>query len=324
MTVVAALVALVLVAGLAVAQRRAWVNRKRAARRARMLDALLASSPGVDESALPRRAPQRWVAFPDPSWLSLGGAGGTERMGSRGGGRGTPAAARSAMPRGPMTPLDRLVRWFRDRRWARRGLTVAAVLMALAAVGIIGYPFFSNLYTNRLQHNLRQELTSPELRQAYLDHKVAVGDSLTRIEIPKIGVDTVVVEGTTEDALRAGAGHYADTPLPCVTGNVGIAGHRTTYGRPFHDLNQLAVGDTITLVTPIGKCTYKVNKAPFSVLPSDIAVLDPTPDATLTLTTCDPPGSAARRLIVQATLVNGQVPAGPGADSTPTSLQGPD
>jgi sortase A len=315
MTVVAALIALVLVAGIAVAQRRAWVTHKRASRRAQLVEALMAS-PGLERASAPPSSQQRWVAFPEPSWFGASSAA------------GAPAGAlphRAALPTASMAPVDRLARWLRSRRWARRGLTVAAVVMALAAVGIIGYPFFSNLYTNRLQHHLRQELTSPELRQAYLDHNVPIGDSLTRIEIPKINVDTVVVEGTTADALRAGAGHYAETPLPCVTGNVGIAGHRTTYGRPFHDLNQLAVGDTITLVTPVGQCTYKVNKAPFSVLPSDVAVLDPTPDATLTLTTCDPPGSAARRLIVQATLVSGQVAATGGpADQTPTSLQGPD
>jgi sortase A len=315
MTVVAALIALVLVVGMAVAQRRAWVSRKRADRRAKLVEALVAG-PGFDRTSPPASGQKRWLAFPDPSWFGASSAVAA-----------VPAAAvtSGALPTGPMTPVDRLARWLRSRRWARRGLTVAAVVMALAAVGIIGYPFFSNLYTNRLQHHLRQELTSPELRQAYLDHNVPIGDSLTRIEIPKINVDTVVVEGTTADALRAGAGHYAETPLPCVTGNVGIAGHRTTYGRPFHDLNQLAVGDTITLVTPVGQCSYKVNKAPFSVLPSDVAVLDPTPDATLTLTTCDPPGSAARRLIVQATLVSGQVASTGGpTDQTPTSLQGPD
>ncbi len=67
--------------------------------------------------------------------------------------------------------------------------------------------------------------------------------------------------------MRAGAGHYPDTPLPCEDGNVGIAGHRTTYGKPFANLDQLGPGDTIILETPIGSCTYEVTKQPFIVSP---------------------------------------------------------
>src|SRR3546814_1729232 len=105
-----------------------------------------------------------------------------------------------------------------------------------------------------------RQIASPELKQDYLDRNVDVGDSLTRLTIPSIEVDVVVVEGTTASALRAGAGHYADTPLPCEIGNVAIAGHRTTYGRPFHNVDLLEVGDEITLQTPIGECTYAVSE----------------------------------------------------------------
>jgi sortase A len=122
--------------------------------------------------------------------------------------------------------------------------------------------------------------------------------------IPDINVDVVVVEGTTASALRAGAGHYPDTPLPCEIGNVGIAGHRTTYGRPFHNLDLLKPGMEITLQTPVGECTYQITKDPFPVSPKDVSVVANTPDeATLTLTTCHPKGSARQRLIVKATLV---------------------
>jgi sortase A len=111
------------------------------------------------------------------------------------------------------------------------------------------------------------------------------------------------VEGITPSALRAGAGHYPQTPLPCESGNVAIAGHRTTYGKPFGNLDRLKPGDTIQLTTPIGGCVYQVTKAPYPVDPNDISVLDATPDRTLTLTTCHPKGSAAQRLIVKATWV---------------------
>ena len=113
----------------------------------------------------------------------------------------------------------------------------------------------------------------PRLRQAYLERRIQVGDSLTRIKIPAIDVDVVVVEGTSASALRAGAGHYPSTPLPCEQGNVGIAGHRTTYGRPFNNLDLLAPGDLIVLETPIGICTYKVSEPYRIVAPDDMSVV---------------------------------------------------
>jgi len=98
----------------------------------------------------------------------------------------------------------------------------------------------------------------------------------------------------------AGAGHYPQTPLPCEAGNVAIAGHRTTYGKPFGNLDRLKAGDTIELTTPVGGCVYQLVKAPFIVEPTDMSVIDPTAERMVTLTTCHPKGSAAQRLIVQA------------------------
>ncbi len=191
-----------------------------------------------------------------------------------------------------------------SRRGSRVALTTASVGLLAVAIGTIGFPFYTNLLQDRLQSQLDRRLQSPELREAYVQRTIDEGDSLTRIVIPDIRVDVVVVEGTTDGALRAGAGHYADTPLPCEIGNVAIAGHRTTYGRPFHNLDQLRTGQEITLETPIGSCTYQVTGDPFVVSPQALEVLANTPDeATLTLTTCHPKGSARQRLIVQATLV---------------------
>ncbi len=62
------------------------------------------------------------------------------------------------------------------------------------------------------------------------------------IQIPKIGLNQVVVEGTGEDDLSKGPGHYLGTPLPGEEGNVGIAGHRTTWGRPFYNLDSARRG----------------------------------------------------------------------------------
>ena len=196
-----------------------------------------------------------------------------------------------------------LVELLRTKRWLRRTLSGLSVVLLLGGVALVGFPFATNMWQDRIQHRLEDQIASPELQQAYKERKVETGDSLTRIKIPAIGLDTVVVEGITPSALRAGAGHYPQTPLPCEQGNVGIAGHRTTYGRPFGNLDQLKPGDTIELTTPIGGCVYQISRDPWVVAPTDLGVIDPTGERSLTLTTCHPKGSAAQRLIVRATWV---------------------
>ena len=196
-----------------------------------------------------------------------------------------------------------LIELLRTRRWLRRLLSGLSVVLLLGGVGLVGFPFATNMWQGRIQERLDDQIASPELQQAYKERKIVTGDSLTRIKIPALGLDTVVVEGVTPSALRAGAGHYPQTPLPCEGGNVSIAGHRTTYGRPFGNVDQLKPGDTIELTTPVGGCVYKVSRAPFVVAPSELSVIDPTPERSLTLTTCHPRGSAAQRLIIRATWV---------------------
>ena len=104
----------------------------------------------------------------------------------------------------------------------------------------------------------------------------AGGNALAIISIPKIGVNQYVVEGVDVDDLRKGPGHYPFTQLPGHAGNTAIAGHRTTYGAPFGDLDQLAAGDRITVTTVQGKFTYQVTSQ-LVVDPSDVAVLDSDP-----------------------------------------------
>jgi sortase A len=190
--------------------------------------------------------------------------------------------------------------FFRTRPWAKRTVSILSALLLIAGVALLAYPFATNLYQNRLQDKLSKQFASQSLKQKYRDRAVGVGDSLTRIKMPAIHVDVVVVEGITPTALRAGAGHYPQTPLPCEKGNVAIAGHRTTYGKPFADIDQLRVGDQIELDTPIGGCVYQIKRPPFVVDKSDLSVLNPTNDKTLTLTSCHPKGSAAKRIIVKA------------------------
>lgn len=196
--------------------------------------------------------------------------------------------------------VDYILNFFRTRRWAKRVVSVLSALLLIGGVALLAYPFATNLYQNRLQDKLSKQFASQSLKQKYRNRAIGVGDSLTRIKVPAIRVDVVVVEGITPTALRAGAGHYPQTPLPCEKGNVAIAGHRTTYGKPFADIDQLRVGDQIELDTPIGGCIYQLKRPPFVVDKSDLSVLNQTNDKTLTLTSCHPKGSAAKRIIVKA------------------------
>jgi len=191
----------------------------------------------------------------------------------------------------------------RARPVARLMLSGLSLLLAVIGVGMLAYPFATNLYQDRLQGQLAIEIDRPEAKQAYQAGEIAEGDPLTRIKIPALEVNTIVVEGTGASALRAGAGHYPNTPLPGEEGNVAIAGHRTTYGKPFADIDRLKPGDEIVLETPIGTHTYKVSKAPYVVANTEWSVISQTPGHSLTLTSCHPKGSARQRIIVKAEMV---------------------
>jgi sortase A len=129
-----------------------------------------------------------------------------------------------------------------------------------------------------------------------------VGD----IRIPKIGINQVVVEGTNTPDLRKGPGHYNGTPLPGQSGNASIAGHRTTYGHPFYNLDGVKVGDPIVLTTLQGIFVYDTTKA-WVVSPNDTTVIKNAFANIITLTTCNPRFSASTRLIVQARLAHSQL-----------------
>jgi sortase A len=195
--------------------------------------------------------------------------------------------------------------WLVQRQGARKGLTVAGVGLVAIAVVFLAFPVYTDFVHNSLQGKLSKELGASTTKQAYLAGTLRSGQSLTRIEIPKLGVNVVVVQGIDENSLKAGAGHYPETPLPCNVGDVAIAGHRTTYGKPFANIDRLAPGDEIVLKTPIGSCVYRVSQTPFAVLPTDWTVVANTPGQfTLTLTACHPKGSASHRLIIKAAMVS--------------------
>ena len=127
-------------------------------------------------------------------------------------------------------------------------------------------------------------------------------DVIGRLDIPRLGVSTIVLEGDDGTALRLGAGHVPWTALPGQAGNIGIAAHRDTFFRP---LRAIAPNDRITLTTPHGKYEYSVDVT--EVVPPDaVSVLKASSHAELTLVTCYPfyyVGSAPLRFVVHAKLI---------------------
>lgn len=203
------------------------------------------------------------------------------------------------------------------RPGGRRVLSLLTVALFVAGVGMFAYPVATDWMAAHRQSALKSQFATEagnaHYRQIWERHEIPVGAGLTRLQIPAIGVDVVVVQGTTPAALAAGAGHYVNSPLPGEAGNVAIAGHRTTYGRPFNRLDEVRPGDRVVLITPFARYIYAAvgpfagHPNPWPVLPTDVGVVSQTgPLATghwLTLTTCTPKGSAAQRLILRAMLV---------------------
>jgi sortase A len=125
------------------------------------------------------------------------------------------------------------------------------------------------------------------------------GDVLGRIDIPRLALSVAVFEGTKSQMLRLGAGHIEGTPLPGEAGNIGIAGHRDTFFRQLKDVRR---NDEIQIQTPTELLRYQVDWVKI-VAPSDLSVLTPSTESTLTLVTCYPfwfLGSAPRRFVVRA------------------------
>lgn len=175
--------------------------------------------------------------------------------------------------------------------------------MLSAAVGFGGYMAWllwgTGIVTARAQADLRERLSRPLVNEHY-----ELGDGIAIIQIPKIDLDMVVVQGTDRASLTKGPGHYVDTAMPWHKhGRVGIAGHRTTYLHPFWSLDELKNGDRIRLITRHGQFDYSVTRV-FTIQPWEAWVLNQTKKRTLVLTTCHPRFSAAQRLIVFADLTD--------------------
>ena len=146
---------------------------------------------------------------------------------------------------------------------------------------------------------LRESRARIAFRARSLRRRLGEGRGIGRIRIPEANADHVFVEGTDAGPLRKGPGHYPRTPLPGLPGTVGIAGHRTTYGAPFRDLDRLERGDEIEVEMPYATFTYRVERTRI-VLPSATWVVRRVDHDRLVLTACHPKYSAAKRIVVFA------------------------
>jgi sortase A len=133
---------------------------------------------------------------------------------------------------------------------------------------------------------------------------IAARGLIGRLEIPRLELSTVVIEGDDSKTLRRAVGHIPGTPLPGQTGNVALTGHRDTFFRP---LRKIRVNDIIVLTTLQGEYHYRVVSTRV-VSPDNIAVLNAGDGEILTLVTCYPfyfVGSAPNRFIVRAERIAG-------------------
>ena len=135
-----------------------------------------------------------------------------------------------------------------------------------------------------------------------LKRRTETGDPVARIRIPEVGVNKVIVEGTDGGSLRKGPGHYPETPLPGIRGTVAVAGHRTTYGAPFRDLDKLESRDEVIVEMPYGRFVYVVEREQI-VDPTATWVTRRVDHDRLVLTACHPKYSAAQRIVIFARLL---------------------
>ena len=183
-----------------------------------------------------------------------------------------------------MTPTLRLV---------RRALLVVGGVFLLVAGGTWAYAGMYQRYQAwKFDHAVATALAAPapELHD---------GDVVGRLEVPRIGLSVMVLQGVDEPSLIVGAGHVPGTSLPGGDGNIAIAAHRDTY---FRKLEGIRPGDDIHVETVRGTYEYVVDSTEI-VDPADTRPMASRAQPELTLITCYPfhfVGSAPKRFIVHA------------------------
>jgi sortase A len=188
-------------------------------------------------------------------------------------------------------------------------LTAAFILGAYILWLLWGTGIYYDRAQDRLFEQFQTRVEAQGRDPRFRPGIVLPGRAYAILRIPRIDVNEVVVQGVAVEDLKDGPGHYLRTADPWdPEGRVGIAGHRTTYGAPFWDLDKVRPGDEIRLVTERGTYRYEVTGSR-DVLPTEGSVLRDTDHPSLVLTTCTPRFSAALRLIVIADRVGGPLQA---------------
>jgi len=175
---------------------------------------------------------------------------------------------------------------------------------AIARYGYLRMEMFraqraANRVLDRQRTRGSESLQAPPVPRTLVIVPPRSGEPVGRIEIPRLHLSVMVLEGSAPKILRVAAGHIHGTALPGTRGNIGIAAHRDTFFRPLRELRQ---NDEILVTTSYGTFRYVVDGIEI-VDPSDVQVLHQTNDPQLTLVTCYPfsyIGSAPKRFIVHA------------------------
>jgi len=154
------------------------------------------------------------------------------------------------------------------------------------------------------------------MRPAQGPRVLAEGDVIGEMKISRLALETILVQGESPKVLRRAVGHIPETALPGEPGDVALAGHRDSFFRP---LRNIQPGDAISIKTLDGEFEYQVEWTRV-VLPSDVRVLAPSSENTLTLVTCFPfyyVGPAPKRFIVRARQIGRLPEQSPIAEAPP-------
>jgi sortase A len=133
------------------------------------------------------------------------------------------------------------------------------------------------------------------------------------VEIPAIGLSQPLFEGVSLTAINRGPSHWPGTAMPGQLGNVVVAGHRTTYTRPFWDVQALQPGDQLIFAMADGsRHVYALERLEI-VDPMAVHIVDQTHEYRATIFACHPRGSARQRIVGHFTMVPSEAPATPSA-----------
>ncbi len=225
----------------------------------------------------------------------------------------------------------------------RRAVRIAGTVLILAGLGLLAWGFttwrwqdpFTAVYTHLEQRGLEQsyerrvaafappadatptaappepERVERQIAAAAKRYRKALksGDPVGRLQIPRLGLTIMIVEGTEAEPLKRGPGRFSDLFVPGEGGLVYVAGHRTTYSAPFSRIDTLRPGDAVFIDVPYGRFEYRVTGHRI-VRADDLSVLRSRGEEVLALQACHPRFFASHRYIAYAKPVSVTPPRG--------------